>query len=129
MSKSKVKSKKTEISVDEFFEKKGKSSKKTELVEKEDVVIKPTEEKSIGRIIFDVVFWIFICGLFVLWIYEIVLAKNDKDPVLCFNKKIHQFEDGTVTECNGIGYQTFEYNRSSINITRQLSAFFIGMRE
>ena len=126
MSKKKVQTKnKIQKSVESLYD---KNVEEKEL--EEEVVIKPTEKKyTVGKLIFNIVFWVAFVGLLTLWITEIVVAENGKDPILCFNEEIHQFDDGTVRECHGIGYKTFEYHRESINITRQFGAFFVEMRK
>ena len=126
MSKKKVQTKnKIQKSIESLY---NKNVEEKEL--EEEVVINPTEKKyTVGKLIFNIVFWVAFVGLLILWITEIVIAKNGKDPILCFNEKIHQFDDGTVRECHGIGYKTFEYHRESINITRQFGAFFVEMRK
>lgn len=90
---------------------------------------KITEKRSIAKKIFDVVFWIVIVGLAIIWITDFVNVKNDKDPVFCISQKTHTFDDGTVEECVGLGYKVYTYNRSSFSKGRQFGPFFIGMRE
>lgn len=90
---------------------------------------KKTEKKNIFKKIFDVVFWIVIIGLAIIWLTDFINVKNDKDPVFCISQKTHTFDDGTVEECVGLGYKVYTYDRSSFSKGRQFSPFFIGMRE
>lgn len=90
---------------------------------------KNTEKKSIAKKIFDVVFWVVIIGLAIIWITDFVNVQNDKDPIFCISQKTHTFDDGTVEECVGLGYKVYDYNRTSLSSGRQFGPFFIGMRE
>lgn len=90
---------------------------------------KNTEKKNIFKKIFDVVFWIVIIGLAIIWLTDFINVKNDKDPVFCISQKTHTFDDGTVEECVGLGYKVYTYDRSSFSKGRQFGPFFIGMRE
>lgn len=90
---------------------------------------KNTEKKNIFKKIFDVVFWIVIIGLAIIWLTDFINVKNDKDPVFCISQKTHTFDDGTVEECVGLGYKVYTYDRSSFSKGRQFGPFFIGMRD
>lgn len=90
---------------------------------------KNTEKKNIFKKIFDVVFWIVIIGLAIIWLTDFINVKNDKDPVFCISQRTHTFDDGTVEECVGLGYKVYTYDRSSFSKGRQFGPFFIGMRE
>lgn len=90
---------------------------------------KNTEKNNIFKKIFDVVFWIVIIGLAIIWVTDFINVKNDKDPVFCISQKTHTFDDGTVEECIGLGYKVYNYNRDSFSKGRQFGPFFIGMRE
>ena len=90
---------------------------------------KNTEKNNIFKKIFDVVFWIVIIGLAIIWLTDFINVKNDKDPVFCISQKTHTFDDGTVEECVGLGYKVYTYDRSSFSKGRQFGPFFIGMRE
>ena len=49
--------------------------------------------------------------------------------MFCLSEKNHKFDDGTVYECKGLGYNVYQYNRESIDIARQFSPFFVGMKK
>lgn len=78
--------------------------------------------------IFNVVFWVVIVGLLIVWITDFIMVKNEKDPIFCLSTKIHTYEDGKVTECVGLGYKVYNYERSSMSTAVQFSPFFIGMK-
>lgn len=114
--------------------KKETNSKKVKEVEKEEVVKnikieKEKQHKSIGRIIFDVVFWVGITVLAIIWFVDFIKVQKSDEPVFCLVQKTHEFEDGTVEECIGLGYKIYEYNRESISNARQFSPFFVGMKK
>lgn len=90
---------------------------------------KTTNKIDIVKKIFDVVFWIVIIGLIIIWITDFINVKNDKDPIFCISQKTHIFDDGSVEECIGLGYKVYTYNRSSFNNARQFGPFFIGMKK
>ncbi len=87
-----------------------------------------SQTKKIIMTVFNYVFWIGIVGLAIIWLTEFVLVKNDQDPLLCLDTKYHQFDDGDVTECIGLGYKVYNYERESIT-AREFGPFFIGMRD
>ncbi|HIS90496.1 MAG TPA: hypothetical protein IAC20_02400 [Candidatus Faecisoma merdavium] len=90
---------------------------------------KVTKKRSIVKTIFDVVFWIVIIGLAIVWITDFINVQNDKNPVFCLKNETHKYDDGTVEECIGLGYKVYTYDRSSFSKGRQFGPFFIGMRE
>ena len=90
---------------------------------------KNNDKKSVGRVIFDVVFWVCIIALAVIWLTDFFRMRDDKEPVFCLSKKTHEFEDGTVDECIGLGYKIYDYHRESLNGAHQFSPFFVGMKE
>ncbi len=87
------------------------------------------KKKSVGKIIFDVVFWVVIVCLLFVWVFDFLKVKNEEKPVFCIQEKTHEFEDGTVDECVGLGYKVYTYNRESINIKVQFAPFFIRMEK
>ena len=105
--------------------------KKIEKQEKVEVVETQKNEKvkKIARTMFDRVCWTFIIWLAIIWLVDFFKLQNDKDPGFCLSEKNHEFEDGTVYECKGLGYNIYKYDRDSIDVTRQFSPFFIGMKK
>lgn len=101
------------------------TNKKVEVIE----VKKETEKKkSVPRIIFDIVFWVCISVLAVIWITDFVRIQKDKEPIFCLSEKTHEFTDGEVNECVGLGYKIFDYKRESIT-AHQFGPFFTKMKK
>lgn len=98
-------------------------------VEQEVKVVEPENKKSFGRKLFDWVFWIGITLLAIIWLTDFIKIQNEKDPVFCLSRKTHEFEDGTVEQCVGLGYNIYEYDRESLSNAVQFSPFFIGMKK
>lgn len=104
--------------------------KKTETKEKVNTAVEVKKEKrNIGKLVFDIVFWVGLTVLAVIWLTDFIKVQNEEKPVFCLVQKTHEFEDGTVDECIGLGYKIYEYNRDSISNARQFSPFFIGMKK
>ncbi len=79
--------------------------------------------------ILDIVFWIIIIAVIMVWTIDFVMLKVGKDPLFCLKNIDHQYEDGTTIECVGFGYKAFQYNRTSINKKTQFGPFFIEMEK
>ncbi len=113
-----------------------KPKKEGKVVSKEDEIdafldakeTKSLEKSGIGKLIFNIVFWVVLIGLAVIWGIEFLNVKNDKEPMFCLDKTIHEFSDGIVTECTGLGYKIYNYDRESINAV-EFGPFFIGMKD
>jgi len=88
-----------------------------------------TSKRKLIRIVFDIIFWIVIICLLIIWLTDFINVQNDKDPVFCISRKTHVFDDGTVEECVGLGYKIYDYNRTSLSKSRQFGPFFIRMKE
>ncbi len=84
--------------------------------------------KGILKLIFNIIFWVAIIGLAVLWIVELILVRSDKEPLFCISEEVHQYDDGIVEECNGLGYKVINYKRDSLT-ARQFGPFFMGIEE
>lgn len=108
-----------------------KEIKKVEEVEKE--IKKEDKNKKDTKIIikriWDIVFWVVIVLLAVIWLTDFTRVQNEEKPKFCLVEKTHKFDDGTVDECVGLGYKVYLYNRDSISNARQFSPFFIGMKK
>lgn len=79
--------------------------------------------------ILNVVFWVLFVILLSIWLIDFIKIRNEKDPIFCIKKKTHEFEDGTVNECLGLGYRIYNYNRSSLPKGIDFAPFFVKMRE
>ena len=114
------------------------SSKKSETVKdiyssknnnsKEIKINKDNQEKSLGRKIFDIAFWVCIVILAAIWLTDFFRIKSDKKPMFCLANKTHKFEDGTVEECKGLGYKVYNYNRESLE-GFEFGSFFAKIRK
>ena len=78
--------------------------------------------------ILNVVFWVVIVGLAAVWLFEFFQVKSNNDPKLCLKKEIHQYDDGTIMECTGLGYKVYKYERTSMAQGIEFGPFFIKMR-
>lgn len=87
------------------------------------------EKRNFTRLMFNIFFWIGLSTLGLIWIVDFNKVQNEKKPIFCISKKNHEFEDGNVEECIGLGYRVFEYNRESIKGVRQFSPFYIPMKK
>lgn len=99
---------------------------KVEKIEKED---NKEKTKRILRRVWDIVFWVGIIVLAAIWLTDFIKVQNEEKPIFCLVEKTHEFDDGTVDECVGLGYKVYEYNRESLSNARQFSPFFIGMKK
>ncbi len=89
---------------------------------------KESNVRNILKTVFNIVFWVAITGLAIIWITEFILVNQEKEPMFCLETTIHEFEDGTVEECTGIGYKVYEYDRETLKAT-EFGPFFIKMEE
>ena len=89
---------------------------------------KEGDKKGIARIIFDVAFWVCFAFLVAIWVIDFVKVQKKSEPVFCLSEKTHEFDDGTVEECTGLGYKVFIYKRKSLE-AYQFGPFFIKMQE
>lgn len=96
---------------------------------KEETFENQKEKRSIIKIIWNIIFWGVVIVLAFVWIFDFIQVKNNKDPKFCIANKTHEFEDGKVEECIGLGYKVYNYDRTSLNIKTQFSPFFVGMKE
>lgn len=85
--------------------------------------------KKIAKRVFDIVFWVAIIILLIIWLTDFFKIKNNSEPVFCLSEKTHKFEDGNVYECKGLGYNIYHYDRESMKNAYQFSPFFIGMKK
>lgn len=86
--------------------------------------------KNIFKIIWNFIFWAVVILLFIVWIIDFNNVKNKREPAFCLKNVTHQYDDGTVEECIGLGYKVYKYDRKSSDIKgSQFSPFFIGMNE
>lgn len=84
------------------------------------------KKKNVFKIIWNLVFWVFIVSLFTVWTIDFINVKNHREPAFCIKEKVHKYKDGTTTECIGLGYKVYTNKRKS-NKTSQFAPFFIKM--
>lgn len=110
-----------------------KEVSKEELMAKFDDVEETKENKKewkeILLKIWDIVFWICFVAIALTWITDYFRVRDDKEPQFCISSKTHQFEDGTVGECTGLGYKIYTYNRESLDNGVEFVPFFVKMQE
>lgn len=78
--------------------------------------------------ILNVAFWVIFSVVFVIWVIDFVQTQRDKDPIFCLKKITHQYDDGTVDECVGLGYRIYNYNRSTLPSGVDFAPIFVKMR-
>ena len=102
-------------------------AKEKEMVTKEDFL----DEKKfkVGKLIFNVIFWLVIGILLFTWIMDYVKVRNNEKPTFCISNKTHKFKDGSVKECVGLGYKVYTYDRTSMAKGSEFVPFFIGMKK
>lgn len=114
----------------EVIEKENKLIEKetVECVKDKDKIDKKNSSKII-KIIFNIFFWIAVVVLAVIWVSDYMKVRDNKEPKYCLETKIHEFEDGSVKECIGLGYKTYKYERISMPNAIEFGPFFMKMRE
>ena len=76
-----------------------------------------------------IVFWSVFAILMTVWLTDLFMVKSQKAPVFCISNETHTYDDGEVTECTGLGYKVFHYNRESLTKGYEFGPFFIKMKE
>ena len=77
----------------------------------------------------NIIFWVAFAILAFIWIFDFFRVRTENDPVFCIRERTHQFDDGTVDECVGLGYKVYDYNREDTFDGIEFGPFFISMRE
>jgi cytoskeletal protein RodZ len=113
--------KKANVETKENKETKSKNNKK-ENFENEN-------SKSLLKRIWNIVFWVAFVLLLAIWITDFVHVVREEEPTFCLKTTVYEYEDGTTTECVGLGYKVYNYDRSSLAIKAQFSPFFVSMKE
>jgi len=88
---------------DDFYDEKKKTKKEVVYVEK-----KP----SLFARIINIIFWLILLAWMAIVLVDYFKVRDEKEPIFCwFNEKTHEYENGTVKECTGLGYKVINYNR------------------
>lgn len=72
--------------------------------------------------------------LVVLFVWIVIVftdyfrVRNSKDPMFCLSEETKNYEDGTNTICNGLGYKAIRYNRTCLTAT-EFGPFIIKERQ
>ena len=82
----------------------------------------------IKRIV-DVIFWLALAILALVWVVDFINVNNETDPKFCIKKTVHTYDDGEIVECTGAGYKVFKYNRISTGTGYEFGPFFIKMKD
>ena len=71
--------------------------------------------------------------VFIGWLYLIITdymkVKDGEKAVYCISTSIHEFEDGSVEECFGLGYKVYYYDRTSLNVRTDFGPFWMEMKK
>lgn len=81
--------------------------------------------KKIISVIFTVVF---LCWLGLV-IYESYMVTRGEQPKFCIKTEEHKYDDGVTTECLGLGYKVYMYERSSIEVKVEFGPFWISEKK
>ena len=66
------------------------------------------------RKILNIIFYILMTTLFLIWIIDYSNVILKKDPLFCVQYKKNKYDDGYTNICNGVGYKVIKYNRKSL---------------
>lgn len=55
-------------------------------------------------------------------------SGNVQKPLIVLSKKVHTYDDGSVTEYISLGYKYIEYNRSSLR-AYEFGPFWVDIKE
>ncbi|MBO5375519.1 MAG: hypothetical protein J6A52_01550 [Bacilli bacterium] len=114
------------VEEEDFFDEKPKKKKKEEKTEKEVVYVE--KEKSLFSRILNIVLWIILLAWMALVLVDYFKVRDEKDPIFCwFNNHTTTYENGTVTECTGLGYKVIRYNREDFKAI-EFGPFWISDR-
>jgi len=71
--------------------------------------------------------------LFIGWISIIIIdykkVQNDQKAIFCLEIIIYEYEDGSVEECQGLGYKVYYYDRTSLNVKTDFVTFWMKIRK
>jgi hypothetical protein len=85
--------------------------------------------KSLLKKIWNIFFWAAFVILLAIWVTDFIHVTREENPTFCLKTTVYEYEDGTTTECVGLGYKVYNYDRSSLAIKAQFTPFFIKMEE
>ena len=69
---------------------------------------------------------------FLFWSYAFVSdclrVNNGGRAKYCVKDTVYDQNDGSTEECLGLGYKVYYYNRSSVDIAKEIGPFWMAMR-
>ena len=77
----------------------------------------------IGKIIRLIIYVVVVIWL-VIVLFDYLRFTSQLDPKLCLKKETHEYNDGRVYECTGLGYKVFKYDRTSLKMSQFGPMFF-----
>lgn len=112
-----------------------KSVKKVKVVEEPmvDIMEEPKKKIYVSRdtlkLIGSIAFWIVFLVLTFVWLVDFFRVSRESKPMFCIKNEVHEYKDGTVSECTGLGYKVYTYKRSSLGDGIEFGPFFAKMKQ
>lgn len=103
--------------------------KNNDLIEKDVIEYVKEKDKSKKHYYLIFIILIFIISLLFVWISDYRNIKEKKEPKYCIFVQVHEYNDGNVTECIGLGYKIYKYERISIPKTTDFGTIFMKMKQ
>lgn len=109
--------------------------KKIEVVEEpmDNIMEEPKKKIYVSRdtlkLIGNIVFWIIFLVLAFIWLVDFFRVSRESKPMFCIKNEVHEYKDGTVSECTGLGYKVYTYKRSSLGDGIEFGTFFAKMKQ
>lgn len=79
--------------------------------------------------IWDIIFWLAFCALAFVWIVDFIHVNKGEEPSFCLKEETHEYDDGSVYECTGLGYKIYNYDRTSVGTGYEFGPFFKKMKD
>lgn len=86
-------------------------------------------KKEIYKRIFNIIFCVIIFILFLIWTFDFIKVRHQKQPSFCIKNNVYELEDGTVEECIGLGYKVYNYDSKNVNVKTEFGPVFIKMKK
>mgnify|MGYP005781743365 CR=1 FL=1 len=84
--------------------------------------------KVVKKVI-SVIFMVLFISWLSLIVYESYMVTRGEQPKFCIKKEEHKYNDGVTTECLGLGYKVYMYDRSSIEVQVEFGPFWISEKK
>ncbi|MEG0994749.1 MAG: hypothetical protein RSE91_02100 [Bacilli bacterium] len=106
---------------------------KKEVTKEKEVVEKKKKEENIAwhytKLVFNIIFWVAIVILLVLWVTDFMNVSKSKEPRFCIKNNVYKYDDGKIYECVGAGYKVVKYERTSKPKSIEFVPFFVKVRK